>query len=71
MPKCVFSATLLKSHFGMGVFSRKFTAYFHNTFFKKHLWVAASEIRNIKSFKLLIAKIMNRGSYKTPPLPLR
>ena len=35
--------TLLKSHFGVRVFSCKFLAYFQNTFSKEHLWMVASD----------------------------
>ena len=31
-------ATLLKSHFGMGVLLCKFPAYFQNTFSEEHLY---------------------------------
>ena len=40
MPQ-IYKATLLKSHFGMGVIC-KFAADFQNTFSYEHLWVAAS-----------------------------
>ena len=32
------------SHTSAWVFSCRFAAYFQNTFFKEHLWVAASEL---------------------------
>ena len=41
MPKCDFKATLLKSHFGMGVLC-KFAAYFENTFSQEQFWRAAT-----------------------------
>ena len=46
MPKCDFNKVALQlywNHISALVFSRTFAAYFQNTFYQEHLWVAASE----------------------------
>ena len=47
MSKCDFNNVALQLYWNRisaWVFSCKFAAYFQNTFFQEHLWVAASEI---------------------------
>ena len=48
MPKYDFNKVALQifwNHASAWVFSRKFAAYFQNTFFKEHFWTAASVIK--------------------------
>ena len=48
---------LYSNHTSARVFSCKFAAYFQNTFFKEHLWIAASDdslfLRYIQKWTLL------------------
>ena len=46
MPKCNFSKVAMQLYWNCTsawVFSRKFAAYFQNTFSQEHLWIPASE----------------------------
>ena len=45
MPKCVLNKVVYSNHTSAWVFSCRFSAYFQNTFFSEHLWVAASAHR--------------------------
>ena len=69
-----FTKQLYWNHTSAWVFSCKFAAYFQNTFFKEHLWVAASvyimlqkiQIHNLfitNKFSLLLEALSNCDNF--------
>ena len=51
MPKCDFNKVAKQFNWNListWAFPCKFAVYFQNTFFKEHLWMAASEEDNIR-----------------------
>ena len=60
---CTFALQLYWNRKWAWVFSCKFAAYFQSTFFKEHLWVAASERCSVKDMFLKIQQNAQENKY--------